>query len=270
MTTSHNATSVILNTDNYHSWVWQAKGDILCAGAWECIEPGWSEPRPVDAAHITEDEVWLKTEWSRAQQAAKGVILETISRANRRLIEGKDAKAAWEELKEIHNPQTANHRVHVMQKIHCIYQQPDEELTAFLGRLRIASNAILAAYPKDAQVDTLLDALVVYIALSHLQQTSENTRFHQCLTINQKTSLSDITTAFRAEQVRRTFAASAKEEHLAAAAVTPKRQARRKHGIAKCKHCGKAHKSDDCWEVHPEKKPEWLKLKEVEDLKART
>ncbi|KAG8853358.1 hypothetical protein FRB96_008148, partial [Tulasnella sp. 330] len=119
--------------------------------------------------------------------------------------------------------------------------------------------------PVDAKASDLLDTLVTFFSLHHLEETKENDEMHRMLQRTTKITLNGVQDAFTTEQVARETAAAAAREsahcvHANAAKEGAKTRSKKQEGPT-CSHCSNAHKTEDCWAKFPEKHPDWMKLK---------
>ncbi|KAG8840066.1 hypothetical protein FRB96_009684, partial [Tulasnella sp. 330] len=172
---------------------------------------------------------------------------------------------AWAALKKEHSAVTAERQYQLLQAFTAVRQRPDESLTDFLSRLQIAKDHILASMPVDAKASDLLDTLVAFFGLHHLEETKENEEMRRTLQRTTKITLNGVQDAFTTEQVaRETAAAAAKESAHRVQANAAKEGAKtriKKREGPTCSHCNNAHKTEDCWAKFPEKRPDWMKLK---------
>ncbi|KAG8874722.1 hypothetical protein FRB98_008289, partial [Tulasnella sp. 332] len=119
----------------------------------------------------------------------------------------------------------------------------------------------------DAKASDLLDTLVAFFGLHHLEETKKNEEMRRTLQRTTKITLNGVQDAFTTEQVaRETAAAAAKESahrvHANAAKEGTKARSKKQEGPT-CSHCNNAHKTEDCWAKFPEKRPDWMKLCQI-------
>lgn len=108
------ATTVILEGPNYYEWTQQSRGKALTLGVWAILQGTSTEPSiaatvsgttttPPTEAALREHREWLKLD-----SQAQGIIFNTISESNKRLIDTlTNARAMWLKLETEHNGKTA-------------------------------------------------------------------------------------------------------------------------------------------------------------------
>ncbi|KAG8886994.1 hypothetical protein FRB98_000677, partial [Tulasnella sp. 332] len=161
------------------------------------------------------------------------------------------------DIKKEYNAVIAECQYQLLQAFTAVRQRPDESLTDFLSHLQIAKDHILASMPADAKASDLLDTLVAFFGLYHLEETKENDEMYRTLQHTTKITLNE-------QVARETAAAAANESAHHVQANTAKEGAKthsKKQEGPTCSHCNNAHKTEDCWAKFPEKCPEWMKLK---------
>ncbi|KAG8897116.1 hypothetical protein FRC01_011474, partial [Tulasnella sp. 417] len=205
-------TMVTLSEGNWNAWDEYIFPHLNVLGCWECVNPGWDRPitgNPQDAAERKE-----LREWSKAQGAALGAILESIDGPNKRLVKDKDAKDAYALLKTTHNQSNAARQFQLFQQILSIHQTPQETLPAYFQRIEAACDDLQASFTTATTHLTLLDMLATFIALTNVQDDDQNERFTQIITTGGTLTRTEVATQFRAEQLRRETMATAKEAGL--------------------------------------------------------
>ncbi|KAG8842286.1 hypothetical protein FRB96_005772, partial [Tulasnella sp. 330] len=177
---------------------------------WKCLDgSGWKEPTPKKPRDKTDAELHRHDDWEKAHHTALGLICESISEKNKHLIAGKIAFKAWSALEKEHNAVAAECQYQLLQAFTTARQRPDESLIDFLSHLQIAKDHILASMPVDAKASDLLDTLVAFFGLHHLEETKENNEMCRMLQCTTKITLNDVQDAFTTEQVTRETAAAA-------------------------------------------------------------
>ncbi|KAG8865864.1 hypothetical protein FRB97_004343 [Tulasnella sp. 331] len=259
---------VTLTEGNWDAWESYVEDTCLSSGqlAWKCLEgSGWAEP-VVSTTSPTDFERKEHLEWEKSQNAVKGVIRSSISEPNKRLIKGMTAFDAYAALKAAHNLSTGDRQYQLLQTFASIHQTHKENLPEYLSCSQVARDHLLAALPTTATAVDLLSTIVAFFSLQNLEDTKENQ------------SEATLETAYRKEQTSRTTNAivakqeSAKHAKVVNAAFTREdnnnnnnnNNNRKPHGShPPCPHCSQTlHKAENCWSKFPEKKPEWVKMRE--------
>ena len=247
---------VILTEGNWLAWQRQTQVNITKGGAWDVITPGLKAPPIAKADAPTLTEYKEERNYNRLQGFALGTITETISDANYRLVQGKSAKEAYEALQAAHNKTNSQRQFRLYQELQSVQQLPNEALTTFHSRVILAGDALKNSFTSAITPAELVDTIVSFTTLTNLLPDDSNEQFVQTIQLAATTiDQTNLDSYFRAEQERRD---TKDKKEAALAASTP--GAARKSG-RKCKHCGKAHNSDDCYKTYPEKMPDWLKTK---------
>ncbi|KAG8869635.1 hypothetical protein FRB97_000919 [Tulasnella sp. 331] len=280
--------TVILTEGNWDAWESYVEDTCLSSGqlAWKCLEgSGWGEP-VVSTTSPTDFKRQEHLEWEKSQNAAKGIIRSSISEPNKRLIKGMTAFNAYAVLKAAHNLSTGDRQYQLLQTFASIHQSHKENLPEYLSHSQVARDHLLAALPSTATAADLLSTIVAFFSLQNLEDTKENQSLRD--TLQRTTNISEATleTAYRKEQTSRTTnrivtkQESAKRTKVIAAAAKEdnnnnnnnnninNRKPRGSH--PPCLHCTQtSHKAESCWSKFPEKKPEWVKMREEVQKKER-
>ena len=252
---------IILGESNYIQWSKSVRSKIITSGNWDFVE-GTPPSKPTLSATPTAAEHRELREWSKSNGSALGIILESLSEANLRIVSACTlANDAWTKLKTAHAATKGTAQFLRFQELALVRQKPGESLTAYHSRILLAGDALAASFDDKATVGDVISVLTTFTSLSQLEDTDANDSFVTSVTVNgvDSTTLPGL---YAGEQARRDTHDRGKEAGLAASGggrpSAPK---------PKCAHCSKAHNSNDCWKTFPEKMPEWLRLKNAEDRK---
>ncbi|KAG9027915.1 hypothetical protein FRB95_007077 [Tulasnella sp. JGI-2019a] len=245
-----------LTEGNYHTWAKKVEAKIRLASTWECISPGWTQ-LPVTGQIPTATEHMEQQEWSCYQGQALGWIIDTISVSNQ-----------WLMLKGYHNQTTHSHQYLLLQELACLHQGSKETLPEFFSQVQMAGNCISGAMPQGTTISDLLDTLVSYFGLNNHDSSSDNEAFSKSLQIAGGITLSALTAAYSEEQMHQVTPKVKTERGLATNLSNGKPKPR--PGSIICKHCGiTGHAIKGYYKLHPDKKPEWMKMKDELQCKAK-
>lgn len=262
---------VILSDGNYTEWARLTKAQIISDGALGCILGTYVNPGFQDSTDLAE--LRLQNAYRIAEGAALGAILKSVDAANYQLIDGMDSKDAWDTLFTTHNKQNSSRQFQLFQELACTSQNTNEPLTAYHQRIELAADRLYASFTSGMTAKDVVDSMAAYFSLLGLEKDEFNDILSSHITLSGTVTRSAIATAYRTEQQRRDTANMVKESGLAARAGRPSSKASQKHpGRADrptCSHCGKAHHAKDCFQLHPEKMPKWMKERNEEQRKAR-
>ncbi|KIO16062.1 hypothetical protein M407DRAFT_34303 [Tulasnella calospora MUT 4182] len=191
-------------------------------------------------------ELRLQNAYQIAEGAALGAILKSIDAANFQLIDGKNSKDAWD--------------------------NANESLTAYHQCIELAADRLYASFTSGMTAKDVVDSMAAYFSLLGLEKDEFNDILNSHITLSGAVTRSAIATAYRTEQQRRDTANMVRESGLAARAGRPSSKGSQKRpdrDHVTCSHCGKAHLVKDCFQLHPEKMPKWMKERNEEQRKAR-
>ncbi|KAG8895469.1 hypothetical protein FRC01_012348, partial [Tulasnella sp. 417] len=264
-----------LKDGNYNKWSRPIKGKITSAGAWSIITGTFTDPGYQGSTDVNEQR--LQRAWEVAEGSALGAILETVDAANYQLIDGMNAKAvargfvgllrstkaAWDALKTAHNKQDENRQFLLFQQLSSTIQKPNESLTAYHQRVEMAADTLYNSLPSSTTAKNLIDSFAAFFSLQGLDKDDANEILFSLITVGGTVNCSTVAEAYRSEQTRRDTAQLMSETSLAARAgrSSSKGNQRQPANRPTCRHCQKAHKSDDCYKEHPDKMPQWMKDK---------
>lgn len=260
-TLTSTSAKIPLLKNNWHEWAPRAQAAITKGAAWEIVTGNWVAP--TQPSSITAEYRIELRDFNKHNGYALGVIQESISPANLRLINGKNAKDAWKVLKDHHNATGGNLHYQYLQELANVHQKPKESLTDYIGRIQLGGDRLIGSIPSTTPLPDFIDLIVAMYALQNLQDTAENDQLEALIKLKPVT-LTDVVSKFEQEDTdRATKALGGKGE--AARAAREKRSLPRLTNpvnagtILVCLHCTKAHQSSDCWKKFPDKKPAHLK-----------
>ncbi|KAG8867452.1 hypothetical protein FRB97_003338 [Tulasnella sp. 331] len=256
--------TVILTEGNWDTWESYVEDTCLSSGqlAWKCLEgSGWAEP-VVSTTSPTDFEQKEHLEWEKSQNAAKGIIQSSISEPNKWLIKGMTAFNAYATLKAAHNLSTGDRQYQLLQTFASIHQTHKENLPEYLSRSQVARDHLLAALPTTTTAADLLSTIIAF-SLQNLEDTKENQSLKD--TLQRTTNISEVTleTAYRKEQTSwTTNAIVAKQESAKRTKVVNAAVSREDSNSNNNNNNNNNNNPENCWLKFPEKKPEWVKMRE--------
>lgn len=265
---------VVLSVGNYHAWAAKVKAKITLGGAWECIDPGWNQPTITKPGSPTKEERSEQRDWSKSQGLALGAILESVSDANLRIIEGKTGQEAWVALQAHHNKSTSNRQYQLLQELASIRQKPKETLTAYFARIQIAGDRLSGSIVSTTKISDFIDMLQAMYALQNVHSSDENDSFTRLIKSAGTITAISIADAFTNEDISRSTTAIVETSEAAKVSreqgkggrfVKPKANT---GSLVVCIHCANSHESSECWKKFPEKKPEAFR-KQDEERRAK-
>src|SRR3978361_510007 len=96
-------------------------------------------------------------------------------------------------------------------------QTPGESPPAFLSRVIIVGDRLKGSLSSTATAADLIDTLIAFYATANVEESSENEKFTETLSVNTIIALKDVSEAFDVEQTRRETIATKEKANAAKA-----------------------------------------------------
>lgn len=279
-----NKLPLLSGADNYLKWADAIKTYLLSQGLWRIVtgertapeEPARPTTRSTESDKAIERFEVKLSDWLDASEKAQGAILSTCSPTIRReFIDKGNAKLIWDAIKKKYDVVASVQSFEGLQLAVCTRYDNCNGIQQYIAKMTDALDKCKRSLRTNS---TIPEELQIQFLLCNLGEVWEGflTSYLNSRYDKNKTTFDEVCQVLIQEEMRMKFNSSSTNIVKAQKAKkrlgndrgtsqdTKKDQKRSKDKPVSwdirqhwtCNHCGKqGHKSPDCWELHPEKRP---------------